>query len=390
MRLGTPQFIGERLREAREARGMTQITLGELLGVSNRAISQYEKGVVSPHPEVMKNIPDKLNLPAQFFFTPLPPEEQETTLFWRSQASTTVAARVRSKWKYQWLKEKITGYLNRFVEFPSVNFPDLQCPKDPFKIQEQDIEIVASSLRKFWGLGDGIISNTIYLLENNGAIVTKMHIGVETIDAFSNWRLLEDRPYIILGLDKGSASRSRLDVAHELGHMVLHRNIDKDDFKKPHIFKLVEEQAFKFAGAFLMPSYSFASDFSGPSLSALQSLKLRWKVAMSAMLIRARDLRLISEDQENNLWRSYGRKGYRRREPLDDEIPQEDPAILQQTFRMLIENNIQTKEQICSSIPLSQTDIEELVCLPKEFLSNKPKATIINLNSKRNALIGIQ
>ena len=81
MRLGTPQFIGERLREAREARGMTQITLGELLGITNRAISQYEKGLASPHPEVMKNIPDKLNLPAQFFFTPLPPQEEETTLF---------------------------------------------------------------------------------------------------------------------------------------------------------------------------------------------------------------------------------------------------------------------------------------------------------------------
>jgi Zn-dependent peptidase ImmA (M78 family) len=74
-----------------------------------------------------------------------------------------------------------------------------------------------------------------------------------------------------------------------------------------------------------MPQYSFASDFSGPSLSALQSLKLRWKVAMSAMIMRARDLGLISEDQEDNLWRSYGRKVYRRYEPLDNEISQEQP-----------------------------------------------------------------
>lgn len=380
MRPGTPQFIGERLREAREARGMTQITLGELLGVSNRAISQYEKGVVSPHPEVMKNIPDKLNLPAQFFFTLLPPKEEETVIFYRSLSSTTAAARAQSEGKYRWLKEMITDYLSKLVKFPSVNFPDWPFPKDPFEIQEKDIEIAAGSLRDFWGLGEGIISNTTYLLENNGAIVTKINIGVQTIDAFSNWRSIEGRPYVILGADKGSASRLRMDVAHELGHMILHRNVDKNDFKKRHIFNHIEKQAFKFAGAFLMPLYSFAADFSGPSLNALQSLKMRWKVAMSAMIIRARDIGLISEEQENNFWRSYGRKGYRRHEPLDSEIPQEEPAVLQQTFKMIIERRVQTRERICSSIPLSHKDIEELSCLPKSYLSNMPESKIININ----------
>lgn len=384
MRIGTPQFIGERLREAREARSMTQITLGELLGISKSAISQYEKGVNSPHPEVMINIPHILNLPAQFFFISPPKMEQETPLFFRSLRSTTLAARTKAARKYEWLKN-ITDYLSTFVEFPSVNFPDLSPPKNPFKIQENDIEIVAASLRKYWGLGDGIISNTAYLLENNGAIVTKMNIGVETMDAFSRWRFTEEKPYIILGLDKGSSSRSRLDLAHELGHMILHKNVNAEDFKKRDTFNLIEKQAFKFAGAFLMPASSFAADFGGPSLSALQSLKIRWKVAIGAMIIRARDLGLISEEQENNLWRSYGRKGYRRHEPLDNEIPQEEPAILQQTFKMIIENNIQTKEQIYSSIPFSQKDIEELSCLPDGFLSDKPKAQVIDLKPREVA-----
>jgi transcriptional regulator with XRE-family HTH domain len=70
MRPGTPQFIGERLREAREARCLTQITLSEMLGVSNRAVSQYEKGTASPHPDIMAKIPKILNFPPQFFFTP--------------------------------------------------------------------------------------------------------------------------------------------------------------------------------------------------------------------------------------------------------------------------------------------------------------------------------
>lgn len=380
MRPGTPQFIGERLREAREARGMTQITLAELLGISNRAVSQYEKGLASPHPDIMKIIPDKLTLPSQFFFTPLPPKEEETVIFYRSLRATTAAARTQSEGKYRWLKEMITDYLEKIVEFPSVNFPDWPFPKDPLQIQDKDIEIAATALRKSWGLGEEIISNTVYLLENNGAIVTKINIGTQTIDSFSNWRAIGRRPYVILGAEKGSASRLRMDVAHELGHMVLHRNVGKDDFKKRDTFKRIEEQAFKFAGAFLMPLYSFASDFSGTSLNALQSLKMRWKVSMSAMIIRARDIGLISEEQENNFWRSYGRKGYRRYEPLDNEISQEEPAVLQQTFKMIIEKRVRTREYICSSIPLSPRDIEELACLPKSYLNNRPEPKILDIN----------
>jgi Zn-dependent peptidase ImmA (M78 family) len=244
------------------------------------------------------------------------------------------------------------------------------------------IEMAASALRKLWGLDDKIISNTVYLLENNGAIVTKIPFDNEALDAFSNWRWVENRPYIILGSDKISASRSRLDVCHELGHMILHRNVKKEDFKKKGIFDLVEEQAFAFAGAFLMPASSFALEFI-PNLIALESLKMRWKVSIGAMIVRGKHLGLLSEDQEKNLWRNYVRKGYKRHEPLDPQIEHESPAILRQSFETLIEHKIQTKEQILSSICLGQKDIEELAVLPEGFLIDKPKAKIIDFNKKR-------
>jgi Zn-dependent peptidase ImmA (M78 family)/DNA-binding XRE family transcriptional regulator len=383
MRPGTPQFIGERLREAREVRGHTQITLSEVLGVSNSAISQYEKGVTSPYPEIMDKLLTALNFPANFFFTPPRPPEEETIVFYRSRKSATIAARKRAEWKYTWLKE-VVDYLSQFFEFPNVNFPNCPFTEDPFDISMKHIEIAASSLRTFWGLGDKIISNTVYLLENNGAIVTKLPFDNEALDAFSNWRWIENRPYVILGSDKLSASRSRLDVCHELGHMVLHRNVKKEDFKKKSVFDLIEDQAYAFAGAFLMPASSFASEFI-PNLIALQSLKMRWNVSIAAMIMRGRNLGLLSEDQERNLWRNYARKGYRRHEPLDDQIEHESPAVLRQSFETLIEHKIQTKDQILSSFCLGQKDIEELAVLPEGFLTDKPKAKVIDFNKRRES-----
>ena len=42
--IGTPGFVGERLTEARQARGLTGTSLAEILSVRPGSISQYEHG----------------------------------------------------------------------------------------------------------------------------------------------------------------------------------------------------------------------------------------------------------------------------------------------------------------------------------------------------------
>lgn len=373
MRPGTPGFVGERLREAREARGLTQISLGEMLGVTNRAISQYENGTGSPHPEIMQKIPEVLNIPLQFFLTPI--TEEETTngpIFYRSMSSATATARTRAERKFGWLK-RIVDFLQDFVEFPKVNFPDYNFSNDPLKITKRDIEESASELRKYWGLGDGPISNVVYLLENNGAIVSRINLYADTLDAFSNWRYVENRPYIILGSDKESAARSRFDAAHELGHIILHRHIDSGILRNSPKFKEIELQAAKFAGAFLLPSTSFADDFLTPTLDALLVLKSKWNVSIGAMLVRAQELNLINSERASRLWRYYARRGYKKGEPLDDKVKPEEPELLRQALTVIIENKIQTKAQVISRLCLGQLDIEELTGLTPGYLSDKPK-----------------
>lgn len=372
MRPGTPGFIGERLREAREARGLTQISLSEILGVSNRAISQYENGTDSPHPEIMQKIPGVLNMPFQFFFRPIADHEiGNSTIFYRSMSSATAMARSRAERKFGWIK-KVVDYLQDFVELPRVKFPNFNYPNDPLSISREDIEIAASELRKYWGLGDGPISNVVYLLENNGVVLSRISLYAETLDAFSNWREYNDRPYIVLGSDKMSAARSRFDAAHELGHMVLHRHAGDVVLRNTPKFKEMELQANRFASALLLPSTSFANDFIVPTLDALLTLKSKWNVSIAAMLIRARDLDLINPEQESRLWRYYARRGYKKREPLDDQVSIEEPELLRQSITLLIEDKIQTPAQILSELQLGLFDIEEFAGLSSGYLSDRP------------------
>jgi Zn-dependent peptidase ImmA (M78 family) len=162
--------------------------------------------------------------------------------------------------------------------------------------------------------------------------------------------------------------RSRFDAAHELGHIILHRHIDKTCITRKADFKLIEQQAHRFAGAFLLPAQSFSNDFFSPTLDTFQALKPRWGASMQFMLHRTQELGLISETQAQRLWANCARRGWRLREPLDDEISVEEPRLLRRSFEMLINEEVQTRAEILSALPYSPRDIEDLAGLPIFFL----------------------
>jgi Zn-dependent peptidase ImmA (M78 family)/DNA-binding XRE family transcriptional regulator len=371
MKTGTPGFIGARLREGRQARGYTAIALAELIGVHRSAVSHYEKGEQTPRPEVMRKIEDVLELPPQFFWR-IPERERVRKLFWRSMSAATVAARMKAERRYIWLEE-IVRYLREYVNIPSVNFPRFDnVPKDPAQISPELIEEVAQETRRFWKPGNGAISNVVWLLENNGAIVTRTKLEADTLDAFSEWQEQKNRPYIILGTDKNVAARSRFDAAHELGHIILHRHIDKSRIARAAAdFKLTEQQADRFAGAFLLPHQAFSNDFFSPTLDTFQTLKPKWDVSIQFMLHRAQDLGLIKPEQTQRLWANCARRGWRIKEPLDDQMEVEQPRLLRRSFEMLIDEKVQTRAEILSALPYSARDIEELAALPLGFLEER-------------------
>jgi transcriptional regulator with XRE-family HTH domain len=56
--------IGTKIKAARQAKGMTQEELGEILGVQKSAIAKYENGrVVNIKRSTLKKISDVLNIP---------------------------------------------------------------------------------------------------------------------------------------------------------------------------------------------------------------------------------------------------------------------------------------------------------------------------------------
>jgi len=377
MSIGASNFKGRRLTHAREARGITQTSLADMINISRAAISQYEKGQRSPSSDILKKIANTLNFPMHFFLRDIHIRESKP-VFFRSMSAATKIARLRAKCRYEWLLD-IVGYLRVFVTLPEVNFPRYEeIPSSIDSIGDEDIEDVANRTRKHWGIGLGPLSNVTWLLENNGAIVVRQKLDSKTLDAFSNWR--DDdipTPYFILGREKMSAVRSRFDAAHELGHMILHHHVDENKLRNPTNFKLIEDQANYFASAFLLPEKTFSQEvFYAPNLEMLVALKSKWRVSVAAMVKRLRHLRLISREREQRLFINISRRHWRTKEPLDDELEIEEPRVLQKVFDVLSNKNIINKQSLTINLGLYIEDIERAVGMPDYFSNAAPATTI--------------
>lgn len=378
MRTGTPGFVGSRLRAAREARGIaTAAGLAEMLGVSRAAVSQYERGDQTPSPDVMRSISEVLNLPVHHFLKPAPDPADSIPTFFRSMASATKGSRLRANRKCDWVRE-IVLELKRVIRFPKVDFPEFDLPRNPLKITDDMIEEAATALRRHWSLGDGPISNVAWLLENKGAVVVRLDLDSDKLDAFSKWHDHHAEPYVVLGTNKATASRQRFNAAHELGHLALHRRLSHADLTRRSVFSEVERQAHRFAGAFLLPERMFLADlYSRTSLDAMRSVKPKWKVSIALMLKRAEDLGVIPESHAKALWINLSRRGWRRKEPLDETLSIEKPRFLERCFTMLLDKGLLTQADVTAKLALSAKDIEDLANLPAGLLGRQMRDTDI-------------
>ena len=367
MRSGTPGFRGERLAQARDARGLTQVALARLIERSSSSISRWEGGEQSPEPQALAALATELEVPVAFFLRPLRDNGPAPTFF-RSMASTTQSLRRRTRARLRWAQE-IALSLQEWVDLPEVDVPLLEGVSDYREIGDRDIEAMANECRSVWELGGGPITDVLLVLENAGVVVVKEEVGSVRMDGLSTWWAADSRPYVLIARDKDTCVRSRMDAAHELGHLVLHRGLEEKILNSSADFREIERQAFDFAGAFLMPAESFAAEVWTPSLNAFLALKERWKTSVAAMIKRCGRLGMLSEEYERRLWKHYSTRGWRKSEPLDDRLEAEDPRLLARSVQLLVDEGVRDRRSLLTDFRLPGPDVELLCGLPPGYMS---------------------
>jgi len=361
-----PPSFSLRLREAREARGLSLAQLAGLVGRTRQAIAQFESGQAKPTPPIYLALIRALNVPASFFAQP-PLRPDLNPIFYRKLKSARERDLAMAQRRLSWLQHTV-DCMERYVEFPTVMVPEVVPKSDPKDINVEEIEKAGSSARAFWQLGGGAISSVIRLLENQGCIVVRDGLGVPAIDAFSQWQYSKHRPIIALSReDDGVFFREQASAAHELGHLLLHRQIDKRFTARgcPE-HDLLEEQANRFGGAFLLPASTFRQSVRAASLDAFYLLKMQWLVSIGLMIYRSKDLGLIDNDGAVRLWKQRTKRGWNKVEPLDRSTPRETPRMLAQSVDA-IRRGGHLREWL-SDVSLSTTDIAQFASIEESEL----------------------
>src|SRR5690606_34046789 len=124
--------------------------------------------------------------------------------------------------RHEWARE-VVSYVHAMVPLQAPNLPDLSRGMSPAAIELEDAEEAATELRRAWGLGDGPIADLTELIESMGIVCARLSLNADTLDAFSRWT--PECPMLVANSDRCTAVRQRFDYAHELAHLVLHRNM---------------------------------------------------------------------------------------------------------------------------------------------------------------------
>ena len=379
MRRGVNAFVPERLGQVLAARRLAQSQLAALVGVSAATVSKWRSGGQFPEAEALERLASVVNVQPEWFTRPLLRGGSDP--LFRSNASAHVAARAQLRARHEWVQE-VALAIEEMVDFPELRLP-ARAFREPEEITQADIEDAANECREMWGVGRRAIQDLTLAVEGAGVIVVREETGIAQIEGLSAWSHALSRPVILLSADKGNAFRSRFDLAHELGHLVLHKHIGS--VEEPNRHKLMERQAHQFAGAFLLPAETFSRDVRTPcTLDDLLQLKARWGVSVAAIAMRLRTLGLIDDEEKLSLFKRRSARWGAKSEPLDDSRRPESPRLLRRSIELIVESGVMPLESIPSSMGLSPNDIQSIAGLPESFFQGP--ARVIELARLRSTI----
>ncbi|MEG1311016.1 MAG: XRE family transcriptional regulator [Romboutsia sp.] len=362
-------FNGRRLKSARMFRGKTIDQLAQDAQINKKDIIAFEEEKYKPVVENIIKLSNTLKFPREYFF-----ENDEIRVLIenthiRPESPIPRVEEISYKEKLV-MTHRIIGFIEGYIKFPEVNLPDSISKYD-------DMDELATKVRRAWGLDDGPIGNMTSLMESNGIAISGMNVDKKGAMAFTQKQRIEknSRYIVSIGNDKKSAPIRNYDLAYELAYIIAtETGIPSKKFSKD-----------EFACAFLLPKETFFEDLeNADELETYVELKKKWIAPISAMILRAYQMGEINYKKYMYLMKQMETKGWLKKEPLQDNIKSTSPTLLKKSVQLLLDNNIMTNTGFVENLAdagiiLHSEDIELLLGLKNGLLS--PKNTKVNKNN---------
>lgn len=327
-------IFAERFKSARLMNGFSLQDLSDKLNkrITRQALHKYEKGLVVPDSIMLGLLCEALSVRPDYFFRDTHVELGEIEF--------RKLKKLPAKEEYKIL-EHAKDHLSRYLELEQLlnietKFQNPLKDMDPVKTIN-DIEEAVKKVRSAWNIGMHAIPNVVELLEDNHIKVINVDAG-DAFDGMQTWVLGHNVPVIAINENKvKKEDRKRFTAMHELAHLLL--NIPSELPEKDK-----ERFCHQFAGAMLFPSEAIKKELGEHRnrihLQELGALKKHYGISMQAIIMRASNLKIITDSYCSQLFNLFKLNNWKIDEPVNYEIKETSSRFDQLIFRALAEEII--------------------------------------------------
>lgn len=328
------EIVTSNIRSFREFNGITQEELGDKLGVTRQTISAWEKGETTPNVAQLFRLAGELGVSTDLLFGVPDPE---TSLLFRSDDPSVLIPALKS------LSTRRAGdYAS--VERTLGLVPTLPESRPLEGYEPAIVEEVAGDVRDWLGVDDAPLYDAISLLEEKGLKVLLQELR-DQVSGFSAYT--DEMGGVILVNATHPVERQAFTAFHELAHLIFHRLEYKKTLIKGSRDNPKEKAANHLAGAVLLPREALLREFRsyrGRWLPErlLADVKLRYRVSMRTIVIRASQVGLIAKTQAGCQIGMLDRKYGKQHEPVQLGKPEAKSRLERLVFAALVADLITT------------------------------------------------
>lgn len=349
--LSSPPIIRNEMIELRRRMlGVSQKVLAERVNMSQGTLSKIEQGLKVVTQEQAEKFSEALSCPISFFTMSerLYGGPISAVPMYRKKASVGIKVLDRLIAEIN-VRIAHVRKLLQFIEFQ----PEFDLPSYDPDDYGGDATEIAKNTRKSWYMPSGPVKNVVEVLERAGCLVIDCDMDDTGLSGVS-YNLPGLPPMIFINKNQ-PLDRYRFTLAHELGHLIMHKAPNPN----------MEVEADTFASEFLMPGRDISPYLRDMSIEKAASLKPFWRSSMASIIFRAKTLGFLNQGQNAYIWRQMSSRGYRINEPVQLSRDGESPTLLAEIFEHVKQELEYDNNEISQVFSLNFDEIQKLYLINK-------------------------
>ena len=392
-----PKLLGQRLQEARRARGLTQQQVADSMSMARTTVTALEKGDRRIRPDELISLARLYGRPVSHFVG-----SKETVSDFSVQFRAALSG-VSGAETQQVLNQGVHDFQDLCEDYVYLETVNGMHPQQSYPAQyavsgfppEDAAEDVAASERNRLGLGDGPVLNLRQILENEAGLrifYTDLPSNLAGIFTFT-----EELGGCVAINARHPEERRRWSLAHEYGHFLTSRfRSEVTPVSNIGRVSASERLADAFAAALLMPATGLRRRFyrisraAEGNVTAAEICRLAnyYFVSVEAMMLRLEGLNLLP----GGTWERLRDRGFKVREAQeqlglvthphdDDQLPLRYRLLAVQAYedgeltegelcRLLRQDRLSARQTVHSMTnPLRLMDDDGLTAIPIDLSS---------------------